>query len=169
MAIVFNDPVTQKIVDFLLEIGLEVIMSDIDGPTFLPGILVDHGRLLVDEARLKYPGDLFHEAGHLALASGDIRGTLSGEVILPGMQMATVEAAAMAWSYAAALHLGLDPAIVFHKDGYLGRAAGLLMNFQVGVYIGVNGLEDAGLTVTREKATDLSVEPYPHMIRWLRR
>ena len=32
------------------------------------------------------------------------------------------EMGAIAWSYAAALHIGLDPRVVFHEDGYKGAA-----------------------------------------------
>jgi hypothetical protein len=30
------------------------------------------------------------------------------------------EMAAIAWSYAACVHLGLEPTVVFHSDGYKG-------------------------------------------------
>ena len=62
----FADAVTQRIVRFLVEIGLEVRAETIEEETFLPGILIQDGVILVDEARLTHPGDLLHEAGHLA-------------------------------------------------------------------------------------------------------
>lgn len=164
----FKDPVTQKIADFIADTGLELIREHIDEETFLPGILVRNGAMIVDEDRLMYPGDLLHEAGHLALASSEIRRTLCGEVRLPGKLMEPVEAQAMAWSYAAALFIGIDPGIVFHGEGYFGASEGLLRNFNLGAYIGVNGLQDAGLTVFGEKAAGSGLAPYPHMIKWLR-
>jgi hypothetical protein len=36
------------------------------------------------------------------------------------------EIAAQTWSYAAAVHLGLPPEIVFHAAGYRGAAASLI-------------------------------------------
>jgi hypothetical protein len=69
------------------------------------------------------------------------------------------ELAAIPWSYAAAVHLGIDPEIVFHEGGYRGQAAGLLTNFALGVGPGVHLLVAAGLT---EAAS------YPRMTRWLR-
>ena len=164
----FKDPITQKIADFIVDTGLRLEKACIDEETFLPGLLVKDGGIIVDEDGLKYPGDLLHEAGHLALASGEIRRTLSGEVRLPGQAMEPVEAQAMAWSYAAALFLEIDPRVVFHEGGYFGASEGLLLNFAVGAYIGVNGLVDAGLTVFGEAANATSIQPYPHMIKWLR-
>jgi len=168
MAAEFKNPVTQKLVDFIRQIGIEVVHTAIGCPTFLPGILVENGRILVDESKLTYPGDLLHEAGHLAVAPGDLRGTLSGEVALPGVSMAPVEVHAIAWSYAAIVHLGLDPMIVFHSGGYGLGSERLLSNYNLGVYIGANGLEDAGLTVLPAGAKERGVAPYPHMLKWLR-
>ena len=168
MASDFKNEITRKIADFLLEIGLEIAPSKISSETFLPGIQIENGKLLVDEDKLVYPGDLLHEAGHLALATSDVRSRLSGEVILPDVLMEPVEAQAMAWSYAAVLHLGLNPQVVFHEGGYRGASKDLLLNFELGAYIGVQGLQDAGLTAVGEKAKALAVAPYPHMCKWLR-
>jgi hypothetical protein len=160
----FDNPVSATIADFLLKIGLNVESGPTGTDTFLPGISIRAGVMIVDESKLKYPGDLLHEAGHLAVAPGKIRESLSDEVDLPGFNMDAIEVGAMAWSYAAALHLGLDPAVVFHKDGYRGKAERLLENFSMGIYFGVNVLEEALMATTGDsKAT-----PYPHMLKWLR-
>jgi hypothetical protein len=163
----FSNPLTAKVVDFLLEIGIQVEPAQVPAKTFLPGILVRNGSLLVDEPKLLYPGDLLHEAGHLAVAPAAIRAQLSDEVELPEMNMDTVEAASIAWSYAAALHLSIDPAVVFHPQGYLGHASGLLFSFNLGVYPGANGLQDRGMAVTGARAQELGLAPFPHMIKWL--
>ena len=55
------------IVAFLEEIGLPVRFRDLDEAGFLPGITVEAGGLNVDREKLLYPGDLLHEAGHLAV------------------------------------------------------------------------------------------------------
>ncbi len=171
MANEFNSELVQQLVHFIVEIGIDVVPITIGSKTFLPGILVEHGKIFVDEARLTYPGDLLHEAGHLAVAPGELRPTLSGEVAIPGVLMEPVESQAIAWSYAAILHLGLDPRVVFHEGGYGNGASSsesLLFSFSLGVYIGVNGLQDAGLTAMGHRATELGVTPYPHMLKWLR-
>jgi len=107
-----------------------------------------------------------HEAGHLAVAPGELRPELSGEVVLPGFNMDAVESQAIAWSYAACVYLHLDPALVFHEKGYKGKSEALLLNFRLGVYVGVNGLREAGMASTNQ-ARELGSEPYPHMLKWL--
>jgi len=164
----FTNPLTVSIADFLKQIGIEVLPASIEEETFLPGIMVENGRLLVDEAKLEFPGDLLHEAGHLALAPSELRSSLSGEVNLPQENMDAIEAQAMAWSYAASLHLKLEPKIVFHEGGYRGHSQSLLASFDLGVYIGASGLEKAGMTATGEAASAMGVAPYPHMLKWLR-
>jgi len=68
MASEFKNAVTRRIADFLADIGIKVASVSISRKTFLPGILVESGRILVDETQLTYPGDLLHEAGHLAVS-----------------------------------------------------------------------------------------------------
>ncbi len=164
----FADPLSRTIVAFLRDIGLEVTASPIPDGCFLPGILVCDGGLLVDEGVLAYPGDLLHEAGHLAVLPPDARRRFCDQGAGFGLDLSQLEIQAIAWSYAAALHLKLDPAVVFHDGGYRGRAGGLLQSFALGVYIGVSGLAEAGLTVTVADARERDVRPYPVMTSWLR-
>lgn len=147
-----------RIVAFLEEIGIGVVFEENDAATgFLPGLRVDRGRLLVDTATLEWPGDLLHEAGHLALVPAAKRPTTTDEVEVPGVDMGQVEPAAMLWSYAAAMQIGLEPQQVFHGGGYAGKAAGLLRTYGYGVYPGLPVLVQLGLA-------DAS---YPRMLRWL--
>jgi hypothetical protein len=115
----------------------------------------------VDKSQLLYPGDLLHEAGHLALLAPDRRTAISGET----GDEAGFEIAAIAWSYAAALHIGIDPAVVFHPAGYRGSSQALMENFAAGRYIGVPILEWLELTVSAPGAVE--VKTYPHMLKWL--
>lgn len=62
-----NPPITQTILDFLRQIGLVVIERSVPACAVLPGISIDHGAIVVDRSALLYPGDLLHEAGHLAV------------------------------------------------------------------------------------------------------
>lgn len=160
----FREPLTQTIATFLREIGIPVRPADLPGATFLPGIAVETGGLLVDEARMRFPGDLLHEAGHIAVAPAERRPTMSGDVTADPAE----EMMAIAWSYAALVHLGLDPAVVFHPEGYKGGSQSMIENFGEGRYLGLPMLQWVGLAADERRAADLGVAPYPAMIAWLR-
>jgi hypothetical protein len=160
----FTEPLTARLVAFLQEIGLEVIPAEISEPSFLPGIQIDHGRLLVDESRLLYPGDLLHEAGHLAVTPAGDRAQLHGSVTSDLGD----EIGAIAWSYAAVLHLEIDPAVVFHPHGYRGSSETFMENFREGRYVGVPLLQWMGLTLEEKPALQQNLPSYPHMLKWLR-
>src|SRR5215213_7680484 len=129
-----SDPVVFRIVDFLGGIGVPVEAAEVGEDAFLPGIAVDRGGLRYDEARLTWPGDLLHEAAHIAVAPPAARELMTGDVAVPGLGMDLLEKAAVPWSYAAALAIDVDPALVFHAGGYRGQSEGLLRTFGFGVY-----------------------------------
>jgi hypothetical protein len=168
MTQVFTEPLTAQIADFLTGIGIPVEAAELPGECFLPGIAPERGRLLVDEERLEFPGDLLHEAGHIACMPAAARESQHGTVDVPGVDMRQLEWAAIPWSYAAALAIGIDPAVVFHSGGYNGRAEALLGTFAAGGMLGVHLLDEAGMTASASRAAALGVEPFPHMLRWLR-
>lgn len=149
---------------FVREIGLECRFADLPGPTFLPGVTVEGGAVVVDRARLRYPGDILHEAGHLAVMSPERRDAMAGDA---GGDPAE-EMMAIAWSYAAAMRLGIDPAIVFHPDGYRGGSGALLANFAAKRFIGVPMLQWLGLALDERAAAEHGLEPFPVMQRWIR-
>ncbi len=129
----------------------------------MPGLTIDHGTLVVDRSRLQHPGDLLHEAGHLAVIPADERAQLVGNA---GPDPAR-EMMAIAWSYAALRHLRLDPAVVFHEGGYRGGSGSLIENFSAGRYIGVPVLQWLGMTAEGTRAVELGIKPYPKMLKWL--
>ena len=75
---------------------------------------------------------------------------------------------AIAWSWAALVHLELDPEVVFHPAGYKGWSQTIIENFSQGRYFGVPMLQWLGMTADEQGAEDLGVAPFPHMIKWLR-
>jgi len=156
------DPLTERLVAFVRGIGIDVRAAALPEKTVLPGLDIRHGAILVDEARMRHPGDILHEAGHLAVIDPAERNapTLAPT---PAEEMTSI-----AWSYAALRHLKLDPAIVFHDDGYKGGAASIIENFTAGRYFGVPLLQLYGMAVEPQHAAAIGVEPYPHMLRWLR-
>lgn len=160
----WTNPITATLVDFIRSIGLDVRQGELPEPTFLPGIQIEHGGLLVDDARLRYPGDLLHEAGHLAVAAPERRAAMHHDA---GGDPAE-EMMALAWSYAAIVQLQLDPAIVFHDQGYRGDGGSLIENFVEGRVIGLPMLQWVGMTLDERRAVEEGLPPYPHMLHWLR-
>jgi hypothetical protein len=158
----FANPLTERLADFVRGIGIDVRPAQLPDPTILPGLDICDGVILIDEERLAYPGDLLHEAGHLAVADPAER---SAPKLSPsdGDEMA-----AIAWSYAAAKHLDLDPAIVFHPHGYRGSSQAFIENFGAGRTFGQPLLQCYGMTFEPRHAADHGVAPFPHMLRWLR-
>jgi hypothetical protein len=158
----FADPLIERLVTFVRGIGIDVRAATLPEKTILPGLDIRHGAILIDETRMTHPGDILHEAGHLAVTDPDERNapTLSPT---PADEMTSI-----AWSYAALRHLALDPAVVFHDNGYKGGAAALMENFTAGCYFGVPLLQLYGMAVEPSRVAETGVEPYPHMLRWLR-
>jgi hypothetical protein len=159
----FKQHLVDRIVNFLIKIGIEVTKAHLQQQTFLPGISVDRGAILIDESRLLYPGDLLHEAGHLAVIPSQERKQAQDNV----SKKASEEMMAIAWSYAALIHLGLEPSVVFHEGGYRGWSEALIENFTQGRYIGVPMLQWIGLTADEKGAKETGVRPYPDMMKWL--
>lgn len=140
---------------FLRDIGLEVRLAPIAEATFLPGLTIQDGAIVVDEAQLLHPGDLLHEAGHLAMLTPQERAGATAPI--PEDQ--GMEIGAIAWSWAALRYLELDPAVVFHADGYRGSSETFISNFSEGRSVGVPLLQWMGLTTEKT---------FPAMTRWLR-
>jgi len=158
-----QDPVTARITAFLEEIGIPCETDTVAEDSFLPAISIRNGALVYDPARLEWPGDLLHEAGHIAVTEPMLRPTLSEVRSDPAEEMS-----AIGWSYAAALAIGIDPAVVFHEAGYRGGSASLLENFAGGRYLAVPMLQWYGMTYDQNVAEQLGERPYPHMRSWLR-
>ena len=157
-----DDHIIPRITAFLAEIGIPVHVEPVPKGSFLPGALVRDGALVYDPA-LPYPGDLLHEAAHIAVSDPAIRPTLGEVEDSPAEEMA-----ALAWSYAAAKAIGLDPAVVFHPFGYKGQAARILASFEAGGGIGVPMLQLWGMTAEPHQAAARGIAPFPAMARWLR-
>jgi hypothetical protein len=159
----FRDPVARQIADFLDGIGIEVLAEALPGDTFLPAMRVRGGALVVDPDRLRWPGDMLHEAGHIAMTDPDLRSSLDQVSDDPGEEMA-----AIAWSYAASVAIELDPKILFHEGGYRGASANLIENFTNGRDVGVPWLAAYDMTVDWRGRGEDGSRRYPHMLRWLR-
>lgn len=163
-----NEEVLQRILAFLEQIGIMFRLEELTGDCFLPGLSIENGIVLIDRERLKYTGDILHEAAHIAVVPPAERNTLNAKEIASRKDNAAEEMMAIAWSYAAAVHTGIDPYIVFHDDGYQGGGSSIAKEFSEGRYFGVPMLQWVGMCADGKRAEELNVSSYPSMITWLR-
>ncbi|WP_268123502.1 hypothetical protein [Roseivirga pacifica] len=149
----------EKILSFINSIGIPVQECDLPTETFIPGIKIDKGTLLYDPEKLKYPGDLLHEAGHIALMTPEERRKIAGDVASfrpPGVDD---EVAVILWSYAALKHIKIPIEVVFHENGYKGDAQWLIEQLENKTYIGLPLLSWMGMC---------SEQDFPKMKAWMR-
>ncbi|MBY0572699.1 MAG: hypothetical protein K2P84_03370 [Undibacterium sp.] len=157
------DHLIKLFVSFLDKVGIEVKEGPVESDTFLPGLEINRGVLIYDRNTLLHPGDILHEAGHIAVTVASQRSLLLGNVMDEQPDKAGEEMAAMLWSYAACIELGIAPEIVFHKDGYKGEGAWLLENYANKIFIGLPLLIWMGMT-----AKESELNGFPRMSKWLR-
>ncbi|WP_121353655.1 hypothetical protein [Flavisolibacter nicotianae] len=160
-----NEYFFEKTLGFIHSIGIETSYCSLpEQDCFLPGLSIEEGRILIDKEKLRHHGDVLHEAAHLAVVPAADRNTLSGPAIGQRKDAPAEEMMAIAWSYAACIHLSIDPHFVFHGQGYQGGGESIVENFSNGNYIGVPMLQWLGLTTTAPGADSV----YPVMKKWLR-
>lgn len=158
----FSDPLVNRLADFVRSVGIDVRQCVIDWKSRFPGLDVRMGSVLIDETQLIHPGNILHEAGHIAVHDPARRAhpkfsPTKGE-----------EMGALAWSYAAVMHLGLGAELVFYPGSYQGWDQSLIENFSEGRYLGVPLLQLHGMAADPARAAALGVKPFPHMLRWVR-
>lgn len=148
-----------KILDFLQKIGIKVIEKELPTDTFLPGITIGSNCIEIDFEKLLYPGDILHEAGHLAITPRLQRDFIGTENMTEEWPSQGDEIVTMLWSYAALRYLDLPIEYVFHPNGYKNQSSWLIENYTNQNYIGLPLLEWMGMT---------SKESFPLMYKWLR-
>ncbi|WP_234401236.1 hypothetical protein [Pseudoalteromonas sp. T1lg23B] len=74
----------KTILGFLTQIGLPYQECSIEQQTFLPGLRLEQGVLHIDTAKLLHPGDILHEAGHIAVCEPTERHLMSGDIYKSG-------------------------------------------------------------------------------------
>lgn len=153
---------------FLSGIGLPIAEETLPADTFLPGIALRAGGLVVDTETLMWPGDLLHEAGHLAVLPAALRDDAHDDQLSQEDAEHAGELEAMAWAYAAAVELSLPMSVLIHDGGYNGKAGDLLQMYTYGVYPGLRGLCASGMTTAIGFTPDCGPVQYPQMLRWLR-
>jgi hypothetical protein len=168
---------------FLEAIGITVrIESGTTG--FLDRIRVEGAGLIVDSDDPDIVGDMLHEAGHIAVIPGLFRHNLTANVDDAAPLMAKYftdhpdcmawpedpiarailqagEQEAIAWSFAAAHHLGIDTRMPFAK-GFDGNGLEAHDMLVLGCHAGIHGLFHAGMTELPRHGSG-----YPAMKRWM--
>jgi len=157
----------KKVLEFLNEIGIDVIEKELD-TSFLPGLSLGPNCIYIDYDQLLYPGDILHEAGHLAVTTSAERNKAGTSEMSPKWPTQAEEIAAILWSFAAANHLQLPLDFVFHPNGYKGASDWFISNFSDKNYIGLPFLEWIGLTLSNDRALKEDKEAFPIMQKWLR-
>lgn len=160
-----KEKLVQKAFDFLTEIGIsaeKVLLTDAE---FLPGLKIFKGKILYDEKRLLYPGDILHEAGHIATTPKVDRTKKGTEKMTNDWPSEGDEIATICWSYAAAKQIEFPIEELFHDNGYKNDSLWLKEQFLNDSYIGLPLLEWMGLC---QSQSDSDFEAYPKMKKWLR-
>jgi len=157
---------TSLILSFLDKIGINYSLESITGETFLPGLKLREGTLIIDMKKLLYPGDILHEAGHLACMPPNIRKDMSDNLPVSDLHNGG-ELMAIAWSYAACIYLKIDAKVVLHEHGYKDASESIIENFKASRFIAVPLLQWLGMSYDEKQAKVHHLEPYPVMQKWL--
>ncbi|MDR7123051.1 hypothetical protein [Rheinheimera soli] len=153
----------QRVLAFFNDIGIAYQLQPLAEPSFLAGVLIKNGGLCIDPEQLVQPGDLLHEAGHIAVMPTAQRHLLNDNVNESANQGPAEEMAAIAWSWAALVHLNLPPEFLFHADGYKGGSEAYIAAFSCGGGFGHPLLSWYGMCEPSGSA-----DGYPQMKQWLR-
>lgn len=176
-------PHAERVVQFLLNVGLEVRLSP-SARGFIDGVAIVDGALLVD-SRARASG-LLHEAGHLAIIPNRFRSYLSGNISsgikrifseLDALQLSpddhleralinTGDPEATAWAWAVGKQLNIPEDLIIQDDEYEGGGEWVRSALAANCYIGINGLSHAGFCVVRHNPY-LPCPVYPDLAYWL--
>lgn len=157
----------KKVLQFLNDIGIDVIEKEVN-ESFLPGLSLGPNCIYVDYDKLLYPGDILHEAGHLAVTTSSERNKVGTSEMSPEWPTQAEEIGAILWSFAAVNHLQLPLEFVFHPNGYKNASEWFISNFNDKNYIGLPFLEWIGITLSKDRALKEDKEAFPAMQKWLR-
>ncbi|MGY3581777.1 hypothetical protein ACVIGB_000152 [Bradyrhizobium sp. USDA 4341] len=172
-----------KAASFLEAIGISVRIEQ-GARGFLNQLRIEGSGLVVENNDSEIVGDMLHEAGHIAVIPSLFRGQLTADVddVAPIMAqyvkdnpncmawpedpiaraiMQSGEQEAIAWSYAAAHHIGIDTRLPF-AQGFDGNGQEIHDMLAIGCHLGIHGLFHAGMTQLPRQ-----VHGYPKMKRWM--
>lgn len=168
-------------ISFFTSIGITIQLTSDSIPSFLSGVWISDETLFINP-RESTVGDVFHEAGHLAVCPSEFRKHISAgdltdlteyidqyfelhspfdqdfvETSLFRSTLQMGETESIAWSYAAAIAAGIEPESIF-STGFLGAGEHIYSNLKHNCYVGINGLHHGGMCNMRE---------FPKMKLWM--
>jgi hypothetical protein len=168
----------RRAIRFVRSVGIPVTLSAAEVNGFAPGIEIRAGELFVGPGATA--SSLLHEAGHLAILPGNVRSWATGDIDVVVERMfrwlksvdaggdpdaplmrAAIQASdpeATAWAWAAGGAVGLRPTEIIRNEDYEGDGAVIRLQLSARRYVGIHGLQHAGLC---------SVRNYPAMSAWL--
>ncbi|WP_049974032.1 hypothetical protein [Azospirillum sp. B4] len=188
----YHPEALEPIISFVRDIGIDVVVGSGAQNGFLPGLNIHAGAIHVDPDTLMGSGDVLHEAGHIAILPRRFRPWL-GTDLYAGMKAAIAAEAgpdlpvdpvlvlplnqaefmAQAWSFAAALHLGVPLECVFFPGAYKIAAYDGVHPMQrwleSGTHHGPCSLARVGMTGFSGLLAfmgDNGLAPFPTMARW---
>lgn len=154
---------------FIKSIGIPVDCVEAVPGALLSGFDIQGGRLLICPTDDFSPGDILHEAAHIAVVPAAERHHLFTETLETRPQFQAEEMMSIAWSFAACMHLNIAPEFVFHDKGYKGEGAHIAQSFKDGRYVGVPMLAYADMCVAWPPYGLGGTGPaYPAMVKWMR-
>ena len=153
---------------FIQSIGITVQPCSLEETTFLPGLELGPNTIYVDFEKLKYPGDVLHEAGHIAVTPASERQLIGTSQMPDSWPTPGDEMAAILWSYAAVTHLKLPVEFVFHENGYKNGSQSLISNFTSGNFIGLSLLQWFKMASKPEDSIQHTIPQFPQMLHWMR-
>lgn len=161
-----GEATAQRCIAFIEAVGITVRARGEGEPMTQPieGLAISNGAIVIDPEVPLWPGDVLHEAGHIAVTEAERRATLCDLEPDRGEELM-----AIAWSYAAARQCDLDLRQLFHPEGYKGGYEFAATCYATGQFIGADGLAELGMTmIDLRSALAAGAPTYPNMIRWLR-
>lgn len=168
----------ERAIRFVRSVGIPVTLSSEEVKGFAPGIEIRAGELFVGPGATA--SSFLHEAGHLAILPGNVRNWAAGDIDIVVERMfqwlkrieagvepdaplmrAAIQASdpeATAWAWAAGAAASLRPTETIRNEDYEGDGAAIRLQLSARRYVGIHGLQHAGLC---------SVRNYPVMSAWL--
>ena len=152
----------EAVTSFLDRIGIIAREGEVPHDSFLQGVCLEMGEVVYDIDRLLSPGDILHEAGHIALTPAIRRSLACGNIAETAPEDEGLERAVICWTWFAAREIGLPLEVLFHPEGYKGDSEWLIEQFENHRLLGLPLLQWKGMVVRDDGDSGI-----PRIVKWL--